>query len=82
MSCSEFELDEHFNYQQNDLNRELSKHEIPKDVAVFQSSAGFSSNRRNNLYYMDESTMLTAVGNTVQLIGKFLKLRHLLKLIF
>ncbi|OQS05147.1 phytophthora infestans avirulence-associated protein 3.4F-A [Thraustotheca clavata] len=63
--------DDNFFYDPNDLVRAQFHGEMPRDLFFFVAMRGLDTRRRNNLLYLEEHMLLTAAGNTTQLLDPY-----------
>ncbi|KDO35721.1 hypothetical protein SPRG_18870 [Saprolegnia parasitica CBS 223.65] len=62
------QLADDFFYGPEDLVRPQMHGDMPRDLFAFVAMRGFDTRRRHNMLYVDETVVLTAAGNTAQLL--------------
>lgn len=59
-----------FFYERKELRKRRLDNELPRDKAILLHSLGQDSRQRNNIFYIDDTTLVYAVGNVVVLLGE------------
>ena len=61
-----------FYYDPSALKKPLIPNELPRDCCALLTTAGFEAQKRNNMYFVDNRTMIFASGNAVVFYGMYL----------